>query len=651
MAGRTRNAQHGLKTRPIQPARVDFGSVPGDPPRSPDFDDIYHPRMGALAQARHVFLQGNGLPGRWAGRRNFTVLETGFGLGHNFLALWDAWRQDPERCERLHMVSVELHPLNAADLARAHAASALPDLAAQLLAAWPPLTPNLHHLCFDGGQVRLTLALGDVTHLLPTLRLRADAVFLDGFSPARNAAMWSEALLKTVGRLCAPDATAATWSVAKALHQGLATAGFQVELAQGRGGKREITHARFVPRPAVRSLPTLAVDSEQAVVVGAGLAGAAVARALAERGLRVTVLEKADDVATGASGNPAGLFHGTVNPDDGPHARLFRSAALLAEQHYRRALAAGVPGQVDGLLRLAPQRPGEREPQAVLAANGLTAGFVQWLDAAAASAHAGVAVQQPCWYYPGGGWVSPPAWVRHALDHPRIHVRTACAVAALQREGSQWICRNTHGMELARTPLLVLAQAGAADSLLRPLGHSGWPLQSSRGQVSFWPVDAAQALRLPVAGDGYAIATPHGLLFGATRQTGDDDPNLREEDHRYNLARLERLLGADFTSGLPPISSLQGRVGWRLAAEDRLPVAGAVPLLGQAVRATQLRLLPRESGLFVLTALGARGLTLAPLLAELVAAQATGAPWPLEQDLADAVDPGRWLVRQARLGT
>jgi tRNA 5-methylaminomethyl-2-thiouridine biosynthesis bifunctional protein len=95
----------------------------------------------------------------------------------------------------------------------------------------------------------------------------------------------------------------------------------------------------------------------------------------------------------------------------------------------------------------------------------------------------------------------------------------------------------------------------------------------------------------------------------------------------------------------------EGRVGWRVSADDRLPVAGAVPLLGQHLTTTQTRLLPRESGLFVLTALGARGLTLAPLMGELVAAQATGTPWPVEQDLADAVDPGRWLVRQARQET
>ena len=640
-----------MKTRPILPARIDFGSSPGDPPRSPEFDDFYHPREGALVEARQVFLQGNGLPGRWAGRSDFTVLETGFGLGHNFLALWDAWRQDPSRCERLHVVSVELHPPTAVDLARVHAPSALPDLADQLIAAWPPLTPNLHQLHFEDGRVRLTLALGDVVHLLPALRLQANAAFLDGFAPARNADMWSRSLLKTVGRLSAPDATAATWSVARALHQDLATAGFDVRMAPGTGGTREITCARFVPRPSVRGLPSLAVASPDAVVIGAGLAGAAAARALAERGLRVTVLEKAEDVATGASGNPAGLFHGTVNPDDGAYARLYRTAALLAQRCYRDAIAAGVPGRADGLLRLAPQRPGEREPQALLQAPGLPTGYVQWLGAADASRRAGLTLSEPCWYYPGGGWIAPGAWVRHALSHPGITVCTASGVQAVVRQGGQWTCMDMKGQKLAGSALLVLAQADGADTLLRPLGHPGWPLHRSRGQVSFWRAPEASGLQLPVAGDGYAIATAEGLLCGATRQVDDLDPGLRDEDHRYNLERFQRLTGLP---GPAAGVALQGRVGWRLAADDRLPVAGAVPLLGappQATQTTQTRLLARESGLFVLTALGARGLTLAPLMGELVAAQATGTPWPLEQDLADAVDPGRWLVRQARLAT
>ena len=644
-----------MKTQPITPAQIEFGPAVSDPPRAPAFDDIYHPHVGALAQARHVFLQGNGLPGRWAGRADFVILETGFGLGNNFLATWQAWRQDPARCERLHFVSIERHPPSAADLARAHADSPLADLALQLLGAWPPLTPNLHGLDFEGGRIRLTLALGDVAMLLPALRLSADAAFLDGFAPARNPQMWQPRVLKAIGRLAAPQATAASWSVAREVRAGLSTAGFEVQRAHGIGGKREITLAQHRPRVSTRPRAAPVQGARSAVVVGAGLAGAAAAQALARLGLRVTVLERATEPAQQASGNPAGLFHGTVNGDDGTHARLFRAAALAAHIEYRLATScAAVPGSTQGLLRLAGSDADLPALQALLQRQSLPAGYVQVLDSQAASQRAGTALPGPAWWYPGGGWLSPPDWVRHALTTPGIQTVYGADVQGLQRQDTCWTLLDAHGTALAQAPVVVLAQAEAIAPLLASspalTGLPGWPLGRTRGQVTHW-AGPHSTLRVPVAGDGYALPLPDGgLLCGATRQDDDTDPQVRQADHLQNLQRLQRLTGLQ----APADSRLwRGRVGWRLQSADRLPVAGALPLwpMPAGQRLDQVRLLPRTPGLFVLTGLGARGLTLAPLMARLVAAQATGTPWPLEQDLADAVDPARWLVRQARAAT
>ena len=641
-----------MKRTGLQPAQIAFGDTPDSPPRATAYGDIYHPRIGALAQARHVFLQGNALPARWAGRRHFTVLETGFGLGNNFLATWQAWRSDPQRCQHLHFVAVELHPPCLADLARAQAQSSsqAADLAAQLLQAWPVLTTGLHALDFEEGRVQLLLAFGDANELLPRLRLHADAVFLDGFAPAHNPDMWQPRLLKAVGRLAAPGATLATWSVATDMRAGLATAGFDTCLAPGTGGKREITLARFAPRFAPRPLPTAAVpDATHAVVVGAGLAGAAAARALARLGLQVTVLEQHGAPAQQASGNPGGLFHGTLNPDDGVYARLFRAAALQAQREFGPVIAAGkVPGQAAGLLRLETALADAAAMQTVLGRLGLPADYVGVLSRQEASNRTGVPLPGPAWFYPGGGWVCPALWVRHALATPGVQLHCGAAAHTLLRLGSAWCVQDAAGQTLGHAPIVVLANAEGAAPLLAPLGHGAWPLMRTRGQVTHWSQAGAPALALPVAGDGYALPLPGGLLCGATRQDGDEDPTVRDADHRINLARLQRLTGLS----APAESALwQGRVGWRLQADDRLPIAGAMPLaqMPAGQRLDQVRLLPREQGLFVLTALGARGLTLAPLLARLVAAQATGTPWPVEQALADAVDPARWRVRMARV--
>ena len=230
----------------IPPAEVDFSDPTA--PAAPAFGDVYHSRAGALAQARHVFVAGNGLPGRWQGRERFVVLETGFGLGNNFLATWDAWRQDPARCTRLVFVSVEKHPLRREDLARAHAASPLPELATQLVERWPPLTAGLHTLGFEGGRVELLLGLGDARELLRELVLSADALYLDGFSPKLNPALWDDWLLKSLARHAVPGTTAATWSIHRPMRRALASLGFDVELAPGFANKPEMTTARFAPR-------------------------------------------------------------------------------------------------------------------------------------------------------------------------------------------------------------------------------------------------------------------------------------------------------------------------------------------------------------------------------------------------------------------
>jgi tRNA 5-methylaminomethyl-2-thiouridine biosynthesis bifunctional protein len=642
-----------VKTHPVTPAHIEFGNGADEPPRAPDFDDLYHPRVGAAVQAEHVFLGGNGLPGRWAGRRQFTILETGFGLGNNFLATWDGWRRDPSRCERLFFVSIERHPPRREDLARVHATSPWPELAAQLVQAWPPLVPNLHPIDFAGGRVQLLLALGDVAALLPALQVAADAFFLDGFAPVRNPAMWAPRLLRTLGRKAAADATAATWSVAQAVRAGLGAGGFEVRLAAGIGGKREITVAKWAPRFVPRGpAATAASPGRDAVVVGAGLAGAAVAAALARLGAAVTVFDRHPKPAAEASGNPAGLFHGAVNGDDGTHARLFRAAALVAQREYGAAIALGVPGCADGLLRLETRTGGIDAMRATLLRLGLPADYVQGLDAQAASRVAGVDLPDGAWFYPGGGWIAPAAWARLALTTPGVRFVGGTQIAALSRLGGHWVLHDRSGRTVAQAKVLVLANAADAMRLLAPLGAPPWPLDHSRGQVTWWKPPQPLPLKLPVAGDGYALPLTDGrVLCGATRAAGEpgEDAGPRPADHRLNLERLQRLTGlpAPTDPGL-----LAGRVAWRLHSSDRLPIAGALPWpvdrMAPGQRLDQARLLPREPGLFVLTALGARGLTLAPLLGRLVAAMATATPWPLEQDLADAVDPGRWIVRGAR---
>jgi tRNA 5-methylaminomethyl-2-thiouridine biosynthesis bifunctional protein len=623
-----------VKTEPVVAAQVDFASDAA--PRAPAFDDVYHPREGAVEQARGVFLAGNGLPERWRGRARFTILETGFGLGNNFLAAWAAWQDDPQRCERLHVVSFEKHPLTRDDLARALAASPWPALAHQLLAAWPPLTPNLHALHFDSGRVQLLLGLGDATALARALVARVDAFFLDGFAPARNPAMWSPDLFKALARLAAPGASLATWSAARAVRDGLAAAGFEVQAALGPGRKRDITLARYAPRftpprPPGRALPEAAPS--HALIVGAGLAGAAAARALVQQGVSCVVLDRAQAPAAGASGNPAGLFHGTVGADDTRYTRWHRAASFSAVRWWRET---GTPGAADGLLRLA-QRQDIDAMRALIDAQRLTPPYVQALSAPQASERAGLVLARPAWCFTQGGWADPAALARATLALPGVQWRGHADVQRIERHADLWRALDGNGRVLGEAPLLVLANA---DDAVRLAGLPASVVTRTRGQLS-WTDSPTLAPRLPVSSGAYAITLPDGrLVFGATQHSDDDDSALREADHADNVRRVSDLLGS------PPLSStavLHGRVGWRVATRDRLPLIGAAPDLCAAAptRRDAPRLVARRLGLFLLSALAGRGLTTAALGGELIGAMATGGPWPIEADLVDALDPAR----------
>ena len=202
---------------------------------SPAYGDVYHSPSGALGQAEHVFLRGNGLPERWRGRGAFTVCETGFGLGLNFLALWQAWRDDPERPANLHVVSMEGHPFAREDLAAVlerYAPEPLAGLGRLLAAQWPDLLPGLHRMEFEDGAVTLTLGFGDAGLLASRLSARVDAFFLDGFAPERNPRMWELPLLRDLAALAAPGATLATWACTGELRRTLQDAGFDVRLVK-----------------------------------------------------------------------------------------------------------------------------------------------------------------------------------------------------------------------------------------------------------------------------------------------------------------------------------------------------------------------------------------------------------------------------------
>jgi len=579
----------------LQPATLAFQA---ETPWSAAFDDVYHSAAGGLGQARHVFLGGNGLPARWAGRERFVILETGFGFGLNFLATVQAWRNDPARCERLHYVAIEKHPFSLADLRTLH--QRYPELqeeASELHSSWPPLVSGGHRAELEQGGVILTLFFADIK-VVRELRLKADAIYLDGFSPAKNPDMWSHAVLRSLSRLAAPGATAATWSVAAPVRAALESAGFAVEKRKGFGDKKEMltaTHVRKVGE-------FVGVKEKRAVVVGAGLAGAAVCERLCARGWEVELVERHAEPAREASGNHAGTFHPIATPDDSVFARLTRAGFLYGKKYWERF--AGVRWDPCGVLQLA--RNEKEDASQRRAALGLPPDYAQYATREEASAHAGVPVAAGGLWFPQGGWIQPRTLVQAQLD--------ACGRRL----------KRSFGKELHRipaAPLVVLANSSGAPKL-----HAlpGLRLRRVRGQITHLAAQDLDAPRVVLLRGGMLLPPVEGVcVAGASFDIDDEDPAPRADSHAGNLERLARILPLR-----TEFKNLQGRVAFRSVTPDRLPVVGS---LGDGV-----------CGAF---AYGSRGLVWAALAAELLAAHIEGEPLPLEGKLVDALAPARFTMR------
>ena len=597
---------------PLVPARLAF--APDGTPWSEAYGDVYHSAAGAVAQARHVFLAGNGLPGRWRDRRRFTILETGFGGGLNFLATWRAWQEAGRPCERLHFVSVEKHPFERADLSRLLAAH--PELereAALLRQRWPLLVPGMHRLEFDQGRVVLTLALGDIAEVLPDLVLAADAVYLDGFAPAKNPDMWAPDVLRGLQRLVAADATLATWSVAAPVREALHAAGFSTDKRPGFDRKREMLVGR-----ALRGAAPSGPEDRRALVIGAGMAGAGVCERLASRGWAVDLLEKNALPAQEASGNPAGAFHPVISPDDSLFARCTRAGFLHLLAHW--PALDGLAWDRCGVLQLARDEEERLSQAKAIAALGYPADYAS-LDE-----------ERGGLWFPQSGWVRPPSLVQALLARcgPSLRTQYSSSVAELRHEGGEWSALDAAGGILARAPVAVLANAADA---LRLSPQPDARLRRVRGQLSLVPPLPISHVLLR---GGLALPAVDGRsVVGASFDIDDDDPEVRRDSHEGNLERLEQMLpGA--SSGLDP-AALHGRVGFRAVVRDRLPMVGELPDA-------------RGPGLYCATAYGSRGLLWCGLAGEQIASQLDGDPLPVERRLAAALEPARFAKRAARRG-
>lgn len=377
-------------------------------------------------------------------------------------------------------------------------------------------------------------------------------------------------------------------------------------------------------------------EKREALVIGAGLSGSAVAHSLAVRGWAVTVLDQAPGVGAGASGLPAGLAAPHVSPDDNVLSRITRAGVQATLQRAQALLHSGTDWALSGVLE--HNLAGKRRLPATCADQHSTPASPAQIAAA------GLPKGTPALWHAQAGWIRPRQLVAAQLQTPGVQVRWGQQVQGIARRGEQWAVTDAQGQTLGQAPWLVVASAFDSLALLRPLPGFGVPLNPLRGQVSFGHmVDLTEGQRqllppFPVNGHGSFISGvpmpegPPGWFIGSTFERNCEQAPVREEDHAANQVRLATLLpalGEAMARQFGP-NLVQGWAGLRCTLPNRLPAVGPID------RA-------RLPGLCLSTGMGARGISLAVLCGELTAAWLNQEPLPLPESLAKHLAAERFV--------
>lgn len=602
-------------------ARLDWSQPAG--PRAADFGDVYYSVEDGLEETRAVFLEACDLPAGWQGRRSFVVGELGFGTGLNALALWQLWREHRPVGGWLHFLSIEKHPLTREDAARALADwPQLQPLTDQLLAQWPSALKGAHRLIFAEDRLSITVFHGEAETALEEIEARVDCWFLDGFAPAKNDAMWSQAVLDRIGRLSAPGARIGTFTVAGAVRRGLQAAGFEVEKRPGFGRKRERLQAIYAG-PARQEDATPFARSDRVdgriAVIGAGIAGASLARALRVRGRDVVLVDPLG-LAGGASGAPAGLLTPRLERANRPHIR----ATLAAWEFARRLYGGREAFHASGVVRTAKDAA-EAERLSQLA---------DLMGEKFDLQGQGLLMHEAGWFEPAGlvaGLAGDTPIVRRDVSRVDAHPDGL----ALQSGTGQLILE--------------------ADAVIHASGHgAGSVLPEITPSAGLLAVLDGTPPEPPLVWGGYAVPSPDGgVVLGATHRKGLDAGPADEAvaGFRDALASHDKTLAAALEAHTRSVWT-----GVRASTPDRLPVCGNLP--GEGFDETWSERARGRNGSgpgdetparqFILSGLGSRGFAHAPLLAEELASQLCGEPGALERSGRQSLHPARFAWRRLK---
>lgn len=650
-------------------------------PVSDQFDDVYFSNTNGLEETRYVFLEKNHLPQRWHeyDQRRFVIAETGFGTGLNFLATWQWFdqflQQSPDSTlKTLHFISFEKYPLNKTDLIQAH--QSWPELALyaqQLQKHYPMAVPECHRIVFAGGAVTLDLWFGDIKDCLPKVPVPqqglVDAWFLDGFAPSKNPEMWNQNLFNGMSQLAKQGATCATFTAAGFVRRGLIEAGFDMKKVKGFGTKREMIVGHLASKKPYTNIHPCyhrekVTDLKEVAIIGGGIASATLAYTLSQRGVPVTLYCADTAPADGASGNRQGAVYPLLNSEHSGVSRVFAPAFLFARQSIEQ-IAQRCLFEHDwcGVTQLMWDEKSTDKLTRMLQGH-FPAALVQSLTKEQTQEKIGLPIDIPSLYYSLGGWLSPAEFTKALLmllqEEGALTAYFEQPIHKLTWLENQQCWQLDSDGQSFQHQCVVIANGHQFDQFEQTRFI---PLGKVKGQVSHVPTNSTlNSLHSVLCYDGYMTPnspnhSTHCLGASYDRQPLDHlfDPQAQEE----NAQRLTRCIPNQPWPKLVDVSGNQSRQGIRCVSRDHLPFVGNIGHRDKIIE--QYSDLPQQSPeqispvsnyphLYGLLGLGSRGLSSAPLMAEVLASQICGDPIPLAVDVLETLHPSRMWIRKLKKG-
>ena len=666
-------------------------------PVADHFDDVYFSNDSGIDETQHVFVAGNDLAERWQQWRNptFVIAETGFGTGLNFLVAMRAFNEfraaNPDHpLKRLYFITTEKFPLPQQDMQRAlEAFPALKDEAQALASLYPMGLEGCHRLHFDNHSTTLDLWIGDVHELLPQWHSPVngliDAWFLDGFAPSKNPDMWTDALFSQMARLSKTGTTFGTFTAAGIVKRGLAGVGFTIKKRNGFGRKRDmltgvfdqdnenVQHKLRLPAgPYYRYANDSLDKTSKVAVVGSGLAAATACLALVKRGISTTLYFDGDTLASGASGNPQGGFYPQLHSEASIASRIQAHSFLYARQAYDHTIEhakacglADVAHDFCGVIQLSFNDKVAERQNKLAAADVWPEALIKPVNSKEVSDIANLALPYSGLYIGLGGWLSPPqlvtAMIEEALQSGKLTLKpnhTYVSHEAVETTKQQVQIRfnldSVESEEVITADHLILALGAGA---VNASDFDSLSLRPVRGQVEAIPTQMPiEQLNTVLCHKGYMTPVFEGRhALGSTYVKNDLSTDVRGDETEMNLATHEQALAnTDIVQALQHDG--KARAATRLGSPDHQPVVGALhnfdslkehyTMLGVGKPLTSAPVLP-SSVVSTLTCLGSRGLTTAPLMAEVLVSSLCKEPLPLSNDLLNAVNTSRFMTREA----